>query len=40
MTEVPIRYNPRTYDRGKKITWRRGMIMLWTIVKWRFLPLS
>src|SRR2546425_966684 len=38
--EVPIRYTPRTYARGKKITWRHGMIMLWTIFKWRFLPLT
>lgn len=38
LVEVPIRYMPRTYARGKKITWRHGMIMLWTIVKWRFLP--
>lgn len=37
--EVPIQYHPRTYAQGKKITWRHGMIMLWTIVKWRFLPL-
>jgi glycosyltransferase involved in cell wall biosynthesis len=36
ISEVPIRYNPRTYAQGKKITWRHGVIMLWTIVKWRF----
>lgn len=36
--EVPIQYNPRTYEEGKKITWRHGVIMLWTIFKWRFLP--
>jgi len=40
LVEVPIRYMPRTYARGKKITWRHGMTMLWTIVKWRFLPLD
>jgi glycosyltransferase involved in cell wall biosynthesis len=38
--EVPIQYYPRTYAQGKKITWRHGLIMLWTIVKWRFLPLE
>ena len=37
--EVPIQYHPRTYAEGKKITWRHGLVMLWTIVKWRFLPL-
>jgi glycosyltransferase involved in cell wall biosynthesis len=36
--EVPIHYTPRTYARGKKVTWRHGVIMLWTIIKWRFLP--
>jgi hypothetical protein len=36
---VPIQYHPRTYAQGKKITWRHGLVMLWTIVKWRFLPL-
>lgn len=36
--EVPIRYSPRTYANGKKITWRHGLIILWTIIKWRFLP--
>jgi len=37
--EVPIRYTPRTYARGKKITWKHGLIMLWTIITWRFRPL-
>jgi hypothetical protein len=40
IVEVPIRYTPRTYEHGKKITWRHGVIMLWTIIKWRFLPLT
>ncbi len=39
IVEVPIQYHPRTYAQGKKITWRHGLVMLWTIVKWRFLPL-
>ena len=38
--EVPIRYNPRTYGQGKKITWRHGITILWTIIKWRFIPMS
>ena len=37
--EVPIRYAPRSYASGKKITWRHGVVMLWTIVKWRFAPI-
>ena len=40
IVEVPIHYTPRTYGHGKKITWKHGLIMLWTIVKWRFLPLG
>jgi glycosyltransferase involved in cell wall biosynthesis len=40
LAEVPIQYNPRTYAQGKKTTWRHGLIMLWTIIKWRFLPIQ
>ena len=40
IAEVPIRYRPRLYSQGKKITWRDGLVILWTILKWRFLPLS
>ena len=36
IVEVPIRYTPRSYAHGKKVTWRHGLIMLWTIIKWRF----
>lgn len=36
--EVPIRYEPRTYACGKKITWRHGLTILWTILKWRVAP--
>lgn len=39
-TEVPIQYHPRSYQEGKKINWRHGLIILWTIVKWRFLPVK
>ncbi len=39
VTEVPIHYAPRTYESGKKITWQHGVIMLWTIMKWRVRPL-
>jgi glycosyltransferase involved in cell wall biosynthesis len=40
IVEVPIQYAPRTYAQGKKITWRHGVTMLWTIFKWRFLPIQ
>lgn len=36
MFEVPISYNGRRYDEGKKITWRDGFAALWFIVKYRF----
>lgn len=36
MFEVPISYNGRKYDEGKKITWRDGIAALWFIFKYRF----
>ncbi len=34
--EVPISYYGRTYDEGKKITWRDGFKALATLVRFRF----
>ena len=34
--EVPISFNPRDYDEGKKIKARDGVIALWTLIKYRF----
>jgi glycosyltransferase involved in cell wall biosynthesis len=36
--EVPISYHPRTYEQGKKINWKHGVKILWTITKWRVRP--
>lgn len=36
MFEVPISYNGRSYEEGKKITWRDGLAALWFIIKYRF----
>jgi glycosyltransferase involved in cell wall biosynthesis len=36
--EVPISYAGRTLEEGKKITWEDGVIALWTLVKYRFVP--
>ena len=36
MFEVPISYNGRRYEEGKKITWRDGVAALWFIVRYRF----
>ena len=36
--EVPVRYYGRTYDEGKKITWRDGVAALYHIIRYRFFP--
>ncbi|HEU4687828.1 MAG TPA: glycosyltransferase family 2 protein [Vicinamibacterales bacterium] len=33
--EVPITYDGRGYDEGKKITWKDGVVALWVLVKHR-----
>ena len=34
--EVPISYAGREFEEGKKISWRDGFVVLWTLVKYRF----
>jgi glycosyltransferase involved in cell wall biosynthesis len=34
--EVPITYEGRDYDEGKKISWRDGFPALWCLLKYRF----
>jgi glycosyltransferase involved in cell wall biosynthesis len=34
--EVPITYDGRGYDEGKKITWRDGVVAIWVLIKYRF----
>ncbi|MCX7771279.1 MAG: glycosyltransferase family 2 protein [Proteobacteria bacterium] len=36
IVEVPISYYGRTYEEGKKIKWKHGFVVLWTILKCRF----
>jgi len=31
--EVPITYDGRGYDEGKKITWKDGVVALWVLLK-------
>jgi hypothetical protein len=31
--EVPISYHGRDYAEGKKITWRDGIVVLWSILR-------
>ncbi|MEK7543309.1 MAG: glycosyltransferase family 2 protein [Patescibacteria group bacterium] len=33
--EVPISYFGRKFSEGKKLTWRDGIIALWTLIKYR-----
>jgi glycosyltransferase involved in cell wall biosynthesis len=34
--EIPISYDPRSIEDGKKIRWRDGFIALWVLLKHRF----
>jgi glycosyltransferase involved in cell wall biosynthesis len=34
--EVPISYDGRGYDEGKKIGWRDGVVAVWVLLKYRF----
>lgn len=38
--EVPIRYNARGILEGKKIRWQDGFHAMWTLLKYRFLPME
>jgi len=35
--EVPISYFGRTYEEGKKITWKDGLVALYTLIRFRIL---
>ncbi|HEU4975923.1 MAG TPA: glycosyltransferase family 2 protein [Baekduia sp.] len=37
--EIPIAYYGRSYEEGKKITWRDGFKAVWTLLRFRFMPL-
>ena len=34
--EIPISYNGRDWEEGKKITWKDGFAALWSLIKYRF----
>lgn len=38
--EVPIRYNARGILEGKKIRWQDGFHAMWTLVKYRVMPME
>ena len=33
--EVPISYNGREFEEGKKISWKDGLTVLWTLIRYR-----
>ena len=33
--QLPIKYMPRSFDEGKKINWRDGLIAFWVMLKFR-----
>ena len=35
--EIPITYDGRGYEDGKKITWRDGVVAVWALLKYRFI---
>jgi hypothetical protein len=35
--EVPITFNPRNYEEGKKIKISDAFIAMWTLIKYRFI---
>lgn len=35
--EVPVTYFGRKFSEGKKLTWRDGVVALWTLIKFRFI---
>ncbi len=34
--EVPITFNPRDYDEGKKIKFQDALVAVWTLIRYRF----
>jgi len=36
IVQLPIKYNPRRFDEGKKINWKDGVVALWTMIRNRF----
>lgn len=34
--EIPITYDGRGYEQGKKVTWRDGVVALWVLIRYRF----
>jgi glycosyltransferase involved in cell wall biosynthesis len=38
--EVPITYDGRSYEEGKKISWKDGIVALWVLLRYRFAKLK
>lgn len=37
IVEAPISYKGRSFSEGKHITWRDGIVALWTLIKFKFI---
>jgi len=37
IVEIPITYDAREFDEGKKISWKDGFSAIWALIKFRFL---
>jgi dolichol-phosphate mannosyltransferase len=35
--EIPVSYNPRKFDQGKKIKWKDGIEAIWVLLKYKFI---
>ena len=36
IAQMPISFHPRSFDEGKKISWKDGLIAAWIMLKYRF----
>ena len=34
--EIPISYDGRSYEEGKKISWKDGVVAIWVLLRFRF----
>jgi glycosyltransferase involved in cell wall biosynthesis len=34
--EIPISYDGRSYEEGKKISWKDGVVAVWVLLRYRF----
>lgn len=37
VVQLPIRYDPRGFEEGKKIRWTDGIVAFWTMIRYKFI---